>query len=95
MRRMGRYDEIVRVKLDPPDTIDQLRRAPKGSYLLMDEQRLDRLLNVTGPLPMTKVYIHPAAPISEIAPHAVRKSWILFRFGDVTEEAVPKTTKGS
>jgi len=90
----GRYDEIVRVKLDRPDTIDQLRRAPKRSYLLVDEQRLDRLLNVTGPLAMTRVYIHPAAPISEIAPRTVRKSWIPFRFGDVTEEAVPKTTKG-
>jgi 4-amino-4-deoxy-L-arabinose transferase-like glycosyltransferase len=67
-----RYDGIVTVRLGFPDEVDQLRRAPKGAYLLADQKSLDEILRVAGPLPRNEV----------LSRRVKSRTWVLFRLGD-------------
>jgi hypothetical protein len=75
-----RYNGIVQVKMNSPAAIDQLRQAAEGTYLLIDQRSVDKLLKTTGALPLNKV----------LSRRVERKTWILFRLGVVPEETDPK-----
>jgi 4-amino-4-deoxy-L-arabinose transferase-like glycosyltransferase len=67
-----RYDGIVRVRLGSPAEVDQLRRAPKGAYLLADQKKVDEILKVAGPLPRNEM----------LSRHVKSRTWVLFRLGE-------------
>lgn len=67
-----RHEGIFRIKLEYPEEVAQLRRAPKGAYLLTNRNNVDDVLEATGPLPLTEVLSRPVK----------RKNWVLFRIGD-------------
>jgi hypothetical protein len=67
-----RYDGIVRVRLQSPAEVDQLRRAPKGAYLLADQKEVDEILKVAGPLPRNEM----------LSRHVKSRTWVLFRLGE-------------
>jgi 4-amino-4-deoxy-L-arabinose transferase-like glycosyltransferase len=66
-----RYDGIVAVSLGSPDEVDQLRRAPKGAYLLADQKSLDETLAVAGTLSRNEV----------LSRRVKNRTWVLFRLG--------------
>lgn len=71
------YKGVLRVRTDIPAAVEQLRRAPKGAYLLAEKNSLEEILDATGPLPLNEIMRRPVK----------RKTWILFRIGErpVTE----------
>ena len=67
-----RYEGISRLRVEYPAEVEQLLKAPKGSYLLIDRNYLDRVLDITGPLPLKEVLRRPVKS----------KTWILFQLGE-------------
>jgi 4-amino-4-deoxy-L-arabinose transferase-like glycosyltransferase len=66
-----RFDGIVTVSLGSSYDVEQLRSAPKGAYLLVDQKTLDETLAVAGPLPRNEV----------LSRRVKNKTWVLFRLG--------------
>jgi hypothetical protein len=60
------------VSLESPAEVDQLRRAPKGAYLLADQNKVDEILKVAGPLPRNEV----------LSRRVKSRTWVLFRLGE-------------
>jgi 4-amino-4-deoxy-L-arabinose transferase-like glycosyltransferase len=79
----GRYDGMSDLNLKSATTVDRLRQAPKGVYLLINEKNLAPLLKTTGPLPLRL-----------LLDRRVRKeTWELYRFDDAPDPVSMKAVK--